>query len=162
MRSTGDICDEMQVLSRLGYKFANLYDNINIDEEFALKLCHKIEENRIELNWGCELRADKLSKELAQALRQAGCLVVAVGIESGDPEVLKLANKPQKLEQVKNGIKTAKSVGLSVQAYFVIGLPGETKESFLKTQNLNLKKDVLLIFLRYVYVLSCFARLMRC
>ncbi|MHA1323087.1 MAG: B12-binding domain-containing radical SAM protein [Candidatus Helarchaeota archaeon] len=135
-RKPSDIVHEMGVLSRLGYQFANLYDNINIHIETATRLCYKIQEGRINMRWGCELRADRISSNLAEALKIAGCEVCAVGVESADPRVLKLANKAQDIEKVKKGIKLLKSAGISVQAYFIIGLPGETELSFEKTLEL--------------------------
>jgi anaerobic magnesium-protoporphyrin IX monomethyl ester cyclase len=134
-RKIADIIREMQSLSRLGYRFVNLYDNLNISEDYAVKLCHEIERARINLNWGCELRADRISTELADSLKRAGCKVIAVGVESGDPNVLQRINKMQDLNLVKKGISNAKVAGISVQAYFVIGLPGETEESFNLTRN---------------------------
>lgn len=132
-RNIADITYEMQTLSHLGYRFANLYDNLNISEDYAINLCHEIEKSRVKLNWGCELRADRLSRELAESLKRAGCKVIAVGIESADPKVLQQANKEQDLRLVRKGIINAKLAGLSVQAYFIIGLPGETEESFTLT-----------------------------
>lgn len=144
-RRIEDVIYEMHVLSRLGFKFVNLYDNLNISEEYALKLCNRIERDKLNLNWGCELRADRISSELAQGLSKAGCKGIAVGVESGDPKVLQRINKFQDLKLVKKGIKAAKSAGLSIQAYFVIGLPGETKESFIQTckflEELQLEPD---------------------
>lgn len=134
-RKIADIIQEMQELSRYGYRFVNLYDNLNISEEYAIKLCHEIERSKVNLNWGCELRADGVSRELAVSLKKAGCRVIAVGVESGDPEVLQRCNKKQDLNLVKEGISNAKDVGISVQAYFVVGLPGETEDSFMLTRN---------------------------
>ena len=143
-RTIADIIYEMQTLSHLGYRFANLYDNLNISENYAISLCHEIEKAKINLNWGCELRADRLSKELAESLKRAGCKVIAVGIESADPEVLQRVNKEQDLKLVRKGVDNAKSMGLSVQAYFMTGLPGETEESFELTRNFleNLQLDL--------------------
>ncbi len=132
-RKTPDVVHEMQVLSQLGFQFVNLYDNLNISEDYAVKLCQKIEESRLGMNWGCELRADRISSELAKGLRNSGCRVIAVGIESGDPKVLERINKVQDLNLVKRGIKFAKAEGVAIQAYFIVGLPGETSESFRKT-----------------------------
>lgn len=129
-RNIADISYELQSLSHLGYRFANLYDNLNISEDYAIKLCHEIERARVNLNWGCELRADRLSRELAESLKRAGCKVIAIGIESADPKVLQQVNKDQDLKLVRKGVLNAKLVGLSVQAYFIIGLPSETEESF--------------------------------
>jgi radical SAM superfamily enzyme YgiQ (UPF0313 family) len=134
-RKIADIVLEMQTLSRLGYRFVNLYDNLNISEDYAIKLCDEIGRARINLNWGCELRADRISTELADSLKSAGCKVIAVGVESGDSNVLQRINKMQDLNLVKKGISNAKAAGISVQAYFIIGLPGETEESFNLTRN---------------------------
>ncbi len=128
-----NVVHEMQVLSRLGFQFVNLYDNLNISEQYALKLCQEIEKSKISLNWGCELRADKISAELANALKKANCKVIAVGVESGDPKVLQIINKNQDIKMVKKGINAAKKAGLAIQAYFIVGLPGETHESFIQT-----------------------------
>ncbi|MFX1295528.1 MAG: B12-binding domain-containing radical SAM protein [Promethearchaeota archaeon] len=133
-RRITNITYEMQVLERLGFRFVNLYDNLNISEEFAKNLCRKIAVDKIDLNWGCELRADKISLDLARFLKKAGCRIVAVGVESGDMKVLQRINKLQNLKLVKKGIKFAKSVGLAIQAYFIVGLPGETQESFNQTR----------------------------
>jgi radical SAM superfamily enzyme YgiQ (UPF0313 family) len=133
-RKSADIVQEMQILSRLGYRFVNLYDNLNLSEDYAIELCHGIERSRVNLNWGCELRADRISKELAISLKKAGCKIIAVGVESGDQQVLQRINKKQDLNSVKKGIANAKAIGLSVQAYFIIGLPGETAESFTLTE----------------------------
>jgi anaerobic magnesium-protoporphyrin IX monomethyl ester cyclase len=63
-------------------------------------------------------------------LKDAGCKVIAVGVESGDLKVLQRVNKQQNLEKLKMGLKNAKSAGIAIQAYFIVGLPGETSQSF--------------------------------
>ncbi|MHA1278101.1 MAG: B12-binding domain-containing radical SAM protein [Candidatus Helarchaeota archaeon] len=145
-RKVPEIVSEMQLLSRLGFRFANLYDNLNISKEYALKLCQKLESSSLDLNWGCELRADRISSSLAKGLKASGCKVIAVGVESGDPRILERVNKIQDLKQVERGIKLAKSEGLAIQAYFIVGLPGETAESFNQTldylDNLELEAGI--------------------
>ncbi|MHA1269000.1 MAG: B12-binding domain-containing radical SAM protein [Candidatus Helarchaeota archaeon] len=129
------IVEEMLNVEDLGYSFANLYDNINLKPEIALEICKLIEKNQIEIPWGAELRGDMLSFQLAKAMADAGCRVIAIGVESADENVLKLNGKIQSLEKTKNGIINAKNVGLAIQCYFVIGLPGETSETFESTIN---------------------------
>ncbi|TFG04844.1 MAG: radical SAM protein [Promethearchaeota archaeon] len=136
LREMKSIVHEIGILSNLGFEFVNLYDNLNISEEYCLKLCKNLTESQISLPWGCELRADRITVNLASALNAAGCKVAAVGIESGDSHVLKMANKVQDIEEVKKGINALKSMNIAIQAYFIAGLPGETEKSFEKTLQL--------------------------
>ncbi len=133
IRNPENIVDEMLDIEKLEYSFIGLYDNININQEVALKICKNIKNKGLKIGWGAELRLDKLSEHLAYELSSSGCQVIAVGIESADENVLKLNGKYQSLDMVRKGIKNAKNAGLAIQCYFVIGLPGETNESFEKT-----------------------------
>jgi radical SAM superfamily enzyme YgiQ (UPF0313 family) len=90
-------------------------------------------ENDIKIPWGCELRIDNLTDEEAHLLKIAGCRLVASGIESANIEVLKKNLKYQNLEGVKEGIFYLKKYEIPIQAYFVLGLPGETIETFNET-----------------------------
>ncbi len=146
IRNPLSIIEEIHQIIDLNYKYFNLYDNINISRPFTNKLCSVMIENQINLPWGCELRVDLLNKELALNLTSAGCLAIATGIESGSKKVLQTNNKNQDLELIKKGINNAKQAKLSIQAYFIIGLPGETKETFQKTKDfiksLNLEPGI--------------------
>jgi radical SAM superfamily enzyme YgiQ (UPF0313 family) len=115
------------------YNYINFYDNINIDKEFFKEFCRLFISHNIKIPWGCELRVDNISKEDAHLLKKAGCKLVATGIESASEKVLAMNLKYQDLKKVKDGIKYLKNEGIHIQAYFVLGLPGETKKTFQKT-----------------------------
>ncbi|MFX1451927.1 MAG: B12-binding domain-containing radical SAM protein [Promethearchaeota archaeon] len=146
IRNPKSIINEISQIMDLNYEYFNLYDNINISSQFVKKLCSEMITNQISLPWGCELRVDLLSKELALELHRAGALAIATGVESGSKEVLQINNKIQDLELIRRGINNAKKAKLSVQAYFIIGLPGETQKSFKKTKDfinsLNLEPGI--------------------
>ena len=125
--------EEIEDILNYNYKFINFYDNINISRDYFSKFCDLLREMRIDIPFGCELRADRLSLPEAKQLRRAGCSVIGVGVESGVESVVRSGGKYQKPELVRKGIRNAKKAGLNVQAYFVIGLPGETWKSFYKT-----------------------------
>ena len=78
-------------------------------------------------------RVDSITQEEARLLKQAGCHLVATGIESASPEVLKQNFKYQNPGEVLLGLKYLKQVEIPVQAYFVLGLPGETEKTFSDT-----------------------------
>ncbi len=115
------------------YTHINFYDNVNINKEFFKNFCKMFIENDIKIPWGCEIRVDTITSEEASLLKKAGCNLVATGIESANDTVLKINFKYQDPERVRNGIKNLKDNDIAIQAYFVLGLPGETEESFSET-----------------------------
>ena len=115
------------------YNYINFYDNININRNFFHGFCRLFIDNKINIPWGCELRVDTITSEEAELLKKAGCRLVATGIESASLEVLKNNLKYQVPAQVAIGISHLKDVDIPIQAYFVLGLPGETELSFQKT-----------------------------
>ncbi|MEJ2248153.1 MAG: radical SAM protein [Candidatus Lokiarchaeota archaeon] len=140
IRSIESIFSELEDIYSLNtYKYINFYDNININKEFFKQFCLKFiqwnEHVRNPIPWGCELRADSITREEAKLLKKSGCMLIATGIESASEEVLKQNFKYQDPKKVKEGIVNLKSEGLPIQAYFVLGLPGETEETFNRTIN---------------------------
>jgi radical SAM superfamily enzyme YgiQ (UPF0313 family) len=89
--------------------------------------------NKLKIPWGCELRVDTISDEEAYLLQKAGCRLIATGIESANIDVLKRNFKYQDPVKVKNGIISLKKHKIPIQAYFVLGLPGETEDTFSET-----------------------------
>ncbi|MFW9948335.1 MAG: B12-binding domain-containing radical SAM protein [Candidatus Odinarchaeota archaeon] len=134
IRSISSILSEIRdIISYQNYYYINFYDNINIDKEFFKKFCNMFIENNIKIPWGCELRVDNITKEDARLLKSAGCELIATGIESASIEVLEKNFKYQDPKEVIEGIINLKKYQIPIQAYFVLGLPGETEETFYKT-----------------------------
>ena len=146
IRSLGSILSEIRdIATYQTYNYINFYDNININRIFFHNFCRLFIDNKIKIPWGCELRVDSITAEDARLLKEAGCKLIATGIESASLEVLKNNLKYQDPKQVVTGIRHLKEVNIPIQAYFVLGLPGETEISFHKTvkfiKNLPLNKD---------------------
>ncbi|TFG16202.1 MAG: radical SAM protein [Promethearchaeota archaeon] len=134
IRSIGSILAEIrEIIALQNYEYINFYDNININKKFFHEFCNIFTENQIIIPWGCELRVDAIQREDAKLLKEAGCQLIATGIESASQDVLKINFKYQEPELVLKGLKHLKSQGIAVQCYFVLGLPGETKATFQKT-----------------------------
>ena len=134
IRSIKSILEEIREIQTLQtYTQINFYDNININQKFFKDFCRMFIENKITIPWGCELRVDTISSEEASMLKKAGCVLVATGIESANETVLKRNFKFQDPEEVRAGIINLKEQGIAIQAYFVLGLPGETEQRFNQT-----------------------------
>jgi len=134
IRSLDSILSEIRdILSYQTYNYINFYDNINIDRKFFHGFCRLFIDNEIKIPWGCELRVDSITAEDAGLLKEAGCKLIATGIESASLIVLKNNLKYQDPQRVLSGIKHLKAVDIPIQAYFVLGLPGETELTFHET-----------------------------
>ena len=83
--------------------------------------------------WDCGTRVDMVDRELMQTMRDAGCIAVWMGVESGSEKILGAMNKSIKLEQTRLAYKTASEVGLMRIANVVLGFPGETEQSAKET-----------------------------
>lgn len=83
--------------------------------------------------WVTETRADVLTEKLARKMKEAGCGRLLLGIESGSDETLRLVNKNLKVEKARTAVQTCRRAGIQACGFFIIGLPGETRENAEKT-----------------------------
>jgi radical SAM superfamily enzyme YgiQ (UPF0313 family) len=105
-------------------------DTFNINGPRTVELCEKLKP--LKLTWSCTSRVTT-SYETLKAQRDAGCRLLIVGYESGDPQILKNIKKGADVERARQFTKDTKKLGLVVHADFILGLPGETRESIRKT-----------------------------
>jgi radical SAM superfamily enzyme YgiQ (UPF0313 family) len=134
IRSISSILTEIRdILSMQTYTHINFYDNININNVFFKNFCNMFIEHDLQIPWGCEIRVDTIEDEDAYLLKEAGCQLIATGIESASLDVLRKNFKFQEPQRVIEGILNLKKYKIPIQAYFVLGLPGETEETFQET-----------------------------
>jgi radical SAM superfamily enzyme YgiQ (UPF0313 family) len=137
-RSAKNIFSELIFLhERFGAEqFDFVDDTITIDRDRLMELSRLILDSRIGIRWMCNARVNTVDLELLRMMKEAGCIRVDFGVESGDPEVLKAIKKRITLEQVRSAHRWAKQVGLSTLSFFMVGNPGETWQSVIKTVEL--------------------------
>ena len=83
--------------------------------------------------WGCITRADAVDLPLLRQLKTAGCDAVFYGVESGDPEILAATGKKMNVEQNVDAVRWAREAGLFTHVNVILGLPGETRTTALRT-----------------------------
>lgn len=122
-----------------------LYDNYDAsyihfgDDTFTMKkanviaLCKLIIESGIKIVWQCNARVDTIDPEVLSYMKQAGCHQISYGVESGDPEILRLIKKNISLQKVKEAVANTRKAGIDSHAYFMVGNLGETWESVDRT-----------------------------
>lgn len=81
-------------------------------------------------------RSDQISRRVAAALAGINCFEMLIGAESGDDQLLRRSNKGIKVEQTLESAAILKEFDIWLYPSFILGLPGETKVSALKTLHL--------------------------
>ena len=107
-------------------------DTFNIQKARTIELCEKLKP--LGLTWSCTSRVTT-DYETLKAMSEAGCRLLIVGFESGDPQILKNIKKGATVERARDFAKDCHDLGLTIHADFILGLPGETKESIRNTIN---------------------------
>ena len=142
-RSPQNVLTEIKMLKeQFGVKeihFAD--DNFTMDIERAKKICDLMIKKKVGLPWQCPngVRIDRLTLLLLKKMKKAGCYSVGLGIESGNQEILKKANKNLDLKTVPRVLRDLKKVGIESYGFFILGLPGETKKTMQQTIDFALK-----------------------
>jgi len=88
---------------------------------------------RLDVAFHVYARACNVSPKMALQLKKLGVYEVFIGAESGDDEILELANKGIKVHQTRRAVELLANEGISVVVSFVLGLPGETSRTLQKT-----------------------------
>ncbi len=129
-RSAEDVVDEMvEMQERFGIRFINMYDdNFTLHRKRVMDICAEIERRQVTVAWKCEGRVDNLDVELLTAMKNAGCKMIAFGVESGNPDSLALLRKDIDVEQTRRTFTLMKEVGVLSLAYMILGVPGESVE----------------------------------
>ena len=134
-RNTESVLDEIEHIVRdLGIKhFAFLDETLTLNRQHVEGICRGIIDRGIKITWEGWTRANTVDEELLRLMKKAGFARISFGIESGDPEILKIIKKGEKLDDFIKGYKAAKKVGLETRASLILGHPYETKEKLLKS-----------------------------
>ena len=114
-------------------------DTFNIQKARTIELCSKLKP--LGLTWSCTSRVTT-DYETLKAMKEAGCRLLIVGYESGDQQILKNIKKGATVERARDFTRDCKKLGLVVHGDFILGLPGETKETIRRTIDFAKELDV--------------------
>ncbi len=106
-------------------------DNATLNVQRAEKLFDLMIEEKLNFVWDTPngVAAFALNEKLIDKIKQSGCYQLNLALESGNQQVLNnIIKKPLKLERAKQLIKYARKIGLAVDIFLIIGMPGETKD----------------------------------
>lgn len=127
-RTVNSLISELKTINNRIKEFHIVDDNFTLNIDRVKDFCKRLIEEKINLKWSCPngIRADIIDKELVSLMKQSGCYLVNLGIESADENVFKTIKKGETLNEVKEAVKMLKKEGIIVIGNFIIGLPGST------------------------------------
>lgn len=137
-RSVENVLDEIEqhVIGKFKVRHIWMYaDDFTKSPEFVKKLCHGIIDRKLKIVWWSNTRADIYDREMFTLMKKAGCYMLSIGGESANTTILKNIKKRTNPELIERMVKMLRRVGIDSLVYFLIGLPGETRESIRETLN---------------------------
>lgn len=111
-------------------------DNLTLDKERIIKICKEIIGRKLKIHWNTPngISAKTLDRRVLLWMKKAGCVSINIAVESGDLYILnQVIRKGVSLKKIEEVFKLADELGLIINAYFVLGMPEETRQSLKRT-----------------------------
>src|SRR5215472_15429997 len=141
LRSSDDIRDEVKYAIEAFPHMKEIFfddDTFNYRKERTIELCAKLKP--LKFTWSCTSRVTT-DYDTLKAMREAGCRLLIVGFESGDPQILKNIKKGATIDMAERFVANCRKLGLVIHGDFIIGLPGETPETIRRTIDFAKRMD---------------------
>jgi hopanoid biosynthesis associated radical SAM protein HpnJ len=142
LRSSQDVANECRFVLENFPGLKEIFfddDTFNYKKQRTLELCAELK--KLNFTWSCTSRVTT-DYETLKAMRDAGCRLLIVGYESGDEQILKNIKKGATIEGARRFTKDAHNLGLTIHGDFIVGLPGETRETLRNTIDFAKQLDV--------------------
>lgn len=117
-------------------------DNFTASSDTVVAVCEQLKKRNFDLPWSVEARIDSINRQTLQALKEAGCRLIAYGIESGSQRMLDYIRKGITKEEIIEVVRLTNEAGIPIRGYFMLGLPTETREEMEETLRFALELDV--------------------
>jgi radical SAM superfamily enzyme YgiQ (UPF0313 family) len=134
-RSVASVIKEIEY-DMVRYNVRNFFvwaETFVVDKKYVEQLCRAIIDRKLNISWTCNSRVDTVDPELLKLMAQAGCWMISFGIESAEQKILDEVQKGTKVEQAGDAVRWAHEAGIKAVGHIILGLPGETRQSIMKT-----------------------------
>ena len=124
------------LIKDFGIKEISIKDDMFIlSPDRVIEFCRQLHNKDIDLTWSCNARVNSVNDELLREMKRSGCWMISYGIESGSPQMLKKMEKRITKKQIMTTLKLTRKYGIVSKGFFMLGVPGETKETLNETLN---------------------------
>src|SRR5437667_3366913 len=101
-------------------------DDLPRAEEIARRL------GRLGVTWSCNAKAN-VPRATLEVMKDNGLRLLLVGYESGNQSILNNIKKGIRLDGARRFTRDAKDLGIKIHGTFILGLPGETRQTIDET-----------------------------
>ncbi|MBO0806494.1 MAG: hopanoid biosynthesis associated radical SAM protein HpnJ [Nocardiopsaceae bacterium] len=132
-RSTGNVLEEAALAKELFPRMKELFfddDTFTDDRRRAEEIARGL--GKLGLTWSCNAKAN-VPRETLKVMKDNGLRLLLVGYESGNQQILINIKKGLRVERAKRFAADCRDLGITVHGTFILGLPGETKETIAET-----------------------------
>jgi hopanoid biosynthesis associated radical SAM protein HpnJ len=132
-KSVGAVLDEAAMAKDLFPQMKELFfddDTFTDDRRRAEEIATGL--GQLGLTWSCNAKAN-VPRETLKVMRDNGLRLLLVGYESGDQRILINIKKGLRVERARQFAADCRDLGITVHGTFILGLPGETKETIQET-----------------------------
>jgi len=138
MRPLEDILQDLRVLKEYhGVDYVYFVDDIfNFPQDHALGLCRFMVDEGIGVAWTAFVNPGYIDVELMQAMKEAGCMGVEFGTDSGSPAMLKRLGKSFSIEDIFRASEICRMVEIPFAHYLLLGGPGEDENTLEESASL--------------------------
>jgi anaerobic magnesium-protoporphyrin IX monomethyl ester cyclase len=141
-RSAASVVDEFSEIRDLGISEVEVYDDTFTWSPRRVKeICEGLIERDLGIEWAIRDRVTGVKAENLDLLRKAGCSRIHLGVESGSDKTLQTIKKSITLAQARNAVALVKAAGFTTLTYFMIGLPGESRDDVRETIDFAMQLD---------------------
>lgn len=147
MRSVDNVIAEItELIDRYEIDSVDFLDeNFCCSRDRVVELCTKMINNNLNVKWGTAARVDNVDKELLMLMKEAGCVFILYGFETGSQTILDKMNKKISVEQSWNAFEMTENMGIDARGNLIIGHPGETKETLKESLEFQKKRYCYLV-----------------
>jgi len=134
LKQTKELISELEAVSLRGIEYVWFVDdNFRLGKTDLTKVCNDIIDVNPGIKWMSFIHVESLRNVDLELLYESGCKELRFGLESADPQILKNMNKKVDPLFASKIIKKLLALGINCSCYFLIGFPGETEETVIKT-----------------------------
>ena len=140
-RSAENVVEEVEYIIKNFPEARSIFfedDTLPSNKARCIEFCELMIKRGIRFPWTANCRVD-VDYETLKAMKGAGCRMVCVGFESGEQALLDAIHKGTRVDMMQGFARDAKRAGILVHGCFMVGLPGETRETMQSTLDLALR-----------------------
>jgi radical SAM superfamily enzyme YgiQ (UPF0313 family) len=144
MRSAANVADEFEHMARQGVNIVSFQDDsFSASTRFVKEVCRELIARGSRMPWMARVRVDELDRPTLELMKEAGCVLLGIGVESGSQRMIDAMKKTRRTDPwpdlCRQVFRWTRELGIGTNAYYVIGNPTETREEIEQTIRLALE-----------------------